>query len=200
MPRHTLLNVPSVCASKKGKIRIFWLCRSLEDQAVYSLGLHRKGPFPPVCNAWKVHSASCGSVLEDPPCLYKWAFLGALQSHNGFHFPLAQHPKGTGGLWPSYFQLSSQPYFLQQQMAKYPFLEASIIVIVSSLVGNGYTWIPLLTNSLMSLILNLCKSVFKIASALAISRKPFVVKRLRVFREWPVRKMKERHTWIREPW
>lgn len=53
------------------KMCAFWLCRSFEDGVAYSLGPHQQSPFPPSCNACRVHSACSVSVLADPPCLYK---------------------------------------------------------------------------------------------------------------------------------
>lgn len=48
------------------------------------------------------------------------------------------------------------------------FMEALISLTASSSVGNWYIWTPLLTSSLMILILNLCSSLLEIVSALAI--------------------------------
>lgn len=48
------------------------------------------------------------------------------------------------------------------------FMEALISLTASSSVGNWYIWTPLLTSSLMILILNLCSSLLEIVSALAM--------------------------------
>lgn len=47
-------------------------------------------------------------------------------------------------------------------------MEALISLTASSSVGNWYICTPLLTSSLMILILNLCSSLLEIVSALAI--------------------------------
>lgn len=58
------------------------------------------------------------------------------------------------------------------------FIVVLTLATVSSSSGNWYIWTPLLTSSLMILILNLCSSLLLIVSALAITGMIFTYKQM----------------------
>lgn len=58
------------------------------------------------------------------------------------------------------------------------FIVVLTLATVSSSSGNWYIWTPLLTSSLMILILNLCSSLLLIVSALAITGMIFTYRQM----------------------